>query len=218
MPELTLMPEPEAAALLRLNGIPYPEFGFARTPQEAEQISGRIGYPVVLKIVAEGVLHKSDLGGVAVNLLNPESVSAAFGRLQSCLAQNAPGATFRGAIVCGQVQQGIELIVGGLQDVMFGQTLMVGLGGIFTEILKDVSFRVVPIQKIDAVEMLEELKGYPVLQGARGFEKADINALTGFLVNVSDFLVKNPWIKELDLNPVRISGNQIHVLDARILK
>lgn len=218
MPELTFMPEPEAAALLRQNGIPYPEFGLAKSAQEAVEIAGRIGYPVVLKIVAEGVLHKSDIGGVTVNLVNSESVSAAFGRLQSSLAQNAPGASFRGAIVCSQVQQGIELIVGGLQDVMFGQTLMVGLGGIFTEILKDVSFRVVPIKNIDAVEMLEELKGYPVLQGARGLEKADINALTGFLVNVSDFLIKNPWIKELDMNPVRISGSHIHVLDARILK
>ena len=218
MPELTFMPEPEAAALLRQNGIPYPEFGLAKSAQEAVEIAGRIGHPVVLKIVAEGVLHKSDIGGVTVNLVNSESVSAAFGRLQSCLAQNAPGAAFRGVIVCSQVQQGIELIVGGLQDVMFGQTLMVGLGGIFTEILKDVSFRVVPIKNIDAVEMLEELKGYPVLQGARGLEKADINALTGFLVDVSDFLIKNPWIKELDLNPVRISGSHIHVLDARILK
>lgn len=218
MPELTFMPEPEAAALLRQNGIPYPEFGLAKSAQEAVEIAGRIGYPVVLKIVAEGVLHKSDIGGVTVNLVNSESVSAAFGRLQSSLAQNAPGTAFRGVIVCSQVQQGIELIVGGLQDVMFGQTLMVGLGGIFTEILKDVSFRVVPIKNIDAVEMLEELKGYPVLQGARGLEKADINALTGFLVNVSDFLIKNTWIKELDLNPVRISGSHIHVLDARILK
>lgn len=218
MPELTFMPEPEAAALLRQNGIPYPEFGLAKSAQEAVEIADRIGYPVVLKIVAEGVLHKSDIGGVTVNLVNSESVSAAFGRLQSSLAQNAPGTAFRGVIVCSQVQQGIELIVGGLQDVMFGQTLMVGLGGIFTEILKDVSFRVVPIKNIDAVEMLEELKGYPVLQGARGLEKADINALTGFLVNVSDFLIKNPWIKELDLNPVRISGSHIHVLDARILK
>jgi len=218
MPELTFMPEPEAAALLRQNGIPYPEFGLAKSAQEAVEIADRIGYPVVLKIVAEGVLHKSDIGGVTVNLVNSESVSAAFGRLQSSLAQNAPGAAFKGVIVCSQVQQGIELIVGGLQDVMFGQTLMVGLGGIFTEILKDVSFRVVPIKNIDAVEMLEELKGYPVLQGARGLEKADINALTGFLVDVSDFLIKNPWIKELDLNPVRISGSHIHVLDARILK
>jgi acyl-CoA synthetase (NDP forming) len=218
MPDLNFMPEPEAAALLQQNGIPYPEFGFARSSQEAVQIAGRIGYPVVLKIVAEGVLHKSDIGGVVVNLLTPESVIEAFEKLQSSLYANSPGAEFQGAIVCRQVQQGIELIVGGLQDIMFGQTLMVGLGGIFTEILKDVSFRVVPIEKIDAVEMLEELKGYPVLQGARGIAKADLNALVDFLVKVSDFLVKNPWIKELDLNPVRISGSQIYVLDARILR
>ncbi len=218
MPDLTQVPEPEAAALLRQSGIPYPEFGFARSSNEAVEIAGRIGYPVVLKIVAEGVLHKSDIGGVIVNVSSPESVIEAFDELQTSLAKHTPGAVFMGAIVCRQAEAGIELIVGGLQDVMFGPTLMIGLGGIFIEILKDVSFRVVPITRIDAFEMLEELKGYPILQGARGLEKADLNALVEFLVRVSDFLAANAWIKELDLNPVRISGNQIFVLDARILK
>ena len=218
MPDPNLIPEHEAAKLLQENGIPYPEFGFARNQQEAAEIAARIGYPVVLKIIAKGVIHKSDIGGVIVNLINKESVIEGFSQLQSLITTGDSEAEFQGAIVCKQVQNGTELIVGGLHDVMFGPTLMVGMGGIFTEILKDVSFRVIPLQKIDALEMLTELKGFPILKGARGTAKADLEALTGFLLKISDFMAQNQWIKELDLNPVRISGDKIYVLDARILK
>lgn len=218
MPDLNLIPEHEAAKLLQESGIPYPEFGFATTAQEAAKIAGRIGYPVVLKVSATGVIHKSDIGGVTVNLTSSDSVVEAFNGIRATLTTRAPGAEFKGAIVCKQVQPGIELIVGGMQDVMFGPTLMVGLGGIFTEVLKDVSFRVIPLQKIDALEMLRELKGFPLLEGARGTASVDLEVLAGFLLKVSGFLAQNAWIKELDLNPVRISGDQIFVLDARILK
>jgi len=218
MPDPNLIPEHEAAKLLQENGIPYPEFGFAATSHEAAEIAGRIGYPVVLKVSATGVIHKSDIGGVIVNLTSSDSVVEAFNGMRTVLTTRAPGAAFQGTIVCKQVQPGIELIVGGMQDVMFGPALMVGLGGIFTEVLKDVSFRVIPLQKIDSLEMLKELKGFPILEGARGTARADMEVLTGFLLKVSEFFTQNSWIKELDLNPVRITGDQIFVLDARILK
>lgn len=217
MPDCKFIPEPEAAEMLQKNGIPYPDFGFAKDSEEAAVIAAKIGYPVVVKIVAEGILHKSDIGGVQVNLSSKEAVIAACNKIETSFFSKLPNGKLSGMLICKQAELGIELIVGGLQDVMFGPCLMVGLGGIFTEILKDVSFRVVPLQKIDALEMLKELKGFPILKGARGNTSADLDALTDFMLKVSQFLENNPWIKELDLNPVSISGSRITVLDARII-
>ncbi len=217
MPTLSLLPEPDAIALLRKYQLPYPEFGYAKTACEAVKIADQIGYPIVLKIVAEEVIHKSDIDGVKINLDTPQAVQNAFKDIENSLHEHLPNAHFNGVLVCKQAAPGIELIVGGLHDVMFGPCLMVGLGGIFIEILKDVAFRIVPLTKLDALEMLHELKGYPILTGARGGEMVDINALADFLVRISDFLNENPWIQELDFNPVRISDGQISILDARIL-
>ncbi len=156
--------------------------------------------------------------GLRLNLTTSESVIEAYHQITDTLAQNVPDAHLSGVLVCKQADPGIEMIVGGIQDVMFGPCLMVGLGGIFIEVLKDVAFRVIPLNKIDALEMLKELRGYPVLLGARGGEKADIDSLAEFLLRVSDFFQANPWIKELDINPVRVSGNKITILDIRIVK
>jgi acyl-CoA synthetase (NDP forming) len=217
MPTFSLLPEPEAIALFEKNHLPYPENGYAKSADEAIGIAEKIGYPVVLKIVSTDVIHKSDIGGVKTNLQTPSDVHNAFIDIQNNLREHIPDAKFDGILVCKQATAGIELIVGGLKDVMFGPCLMVGLGGIFTEILKDVSFRIIPLSKIDAIEMLQELKGYSLLSGIRGGEKADIEALAEFLVKISTFLFENSWIQEADFNPVRISGNIIAILDARIL-
>jgi acyl-CoA synthetase (NDP forming) len=217
MPTLTPLPEPEAITLLEKNHLPYPENGYAKSADEAVEIANKIGYPVVLKIVSHEVIHKSDVGGVKINLQNPQDVYNAFIDIEKALQEHIPDAKFDGTLLCKQATSGIELIVGGMRDVMFGPCLMVGLGGIFAEILKDVSFRIVPFSKIDAIEMLQELKGYSVLTGVRGGEKANIDTLAEFLVRISTFLYENSWIQELDFNPVRISGNNITILDARIL-
>lgn len=216
MPTFTLLPEPEAIMLLEKNQLPYPENGYAKSSDEAIEFANKIGYPVVLKIVSNDVIHKSDIGGVKTNLQTPGDVHRAFIDIYTNLLEHIPNAKFDGILVCKQAETGIELIVGGIQDVMFGPCLMVGLGGIFAEVLRDVSFRIIPFKKIDAIEMLQELKGYSILLGVRGGEKADIDALAEFLVKISTFLFENPWIMEVDFNPVRIKGNKITILDARI--
>jgi acyl-CoA synthetase (NDP forming) len=217
MPTLTLLPEPEAIALLEKDHLPYPRNGYAKSADEAVEIADKIGYPVVLKIVSMDVIHKSDIGGVKTNLQTPCDVHNAFIDIHNNLLEHIPNAKFDGILVCKQAAAGLELIVGGIHDAMFGPCLMVGLGGIFTEILKDISFRIIPFSKIDAIEMLQELKGYSILSGVRGGEKVDIDSLAEFLVKISTFLYQNSWIQEVDFNPVRISGNKIIILDARIL-
>jgi acyl-CoA synthetase (NDP forming) len=209
--------EPEAIKLLQAYGIPYPDHGMAATSDEAVQIAERLGYPVVLKVVSPEVLHKSDVGGVLVGLTDARSVRQAYDQIRKSVTDHVPGADIRGVLVCRQAEPGLEVIVGALQDALFGPTLMFGLGGVLVEVLKDVSFRVTPLDRQDAEAMVKEIQGYPLLKGVRGQPGADIPALVDLLVNVSQMVTEHPEVHELDLNPVRVYDKGVLVLDARIL-
>ena len=209
--------EPEAKSLCTYYGIDVPRFAIAKNLEEALRIANELGYPVVLKVVSPDIVHKSDVGGVILNISNDEELKEAYERLMNNVRRNAPNARILGVLVEEQLPEGTEVIVGVTKDPQFGHVIMFGLGGIFVEILNDVTFRVLPIDKEDALEMLHEIKGYPILEGYRGAKRADINAIVDIMLKVSKLVMENPSIKEMDLNPIRVYEKGAKVLDVRIL-
>jgi acyl-CoA synthetase (NDP forming) len=209
--------EPEAVQLLEEYGIPYPAHGFARDAKEAARIAEELGFPVVLKVISPAVLHKSDAGGVLVGLEDGVAVREGFGAVVGRVSRAVPGAQFEGVLVCKQAPDGLEVIVGALEDETFGPSVMFGLGGIYTEVLRDVAFRVAPLRHRDAEEMIREIQGYPLLSGARGQAPLDVGALVELLLSVSRLVTEHRQIQELDLNPVRVYEQGLLALDARMV-
>lgn len=209
----------EALELLDLCGIPAVRGLVASSKEELLAGADKMGYPVALKVVSEEISHKSDAGGVVLNLQDQQALSRAWEEMHSRLGEAFPHATIRGYMVQPMVAGGIELILGGTQDEQFGPVVLAGIGGIFVEILEDVSLRVAPISALDAREMLEELKGFAVLKGARGQSPSDLDALVEMLCRLSSLMCQVPEIRELDMNPVRVfpKGQGALALDARVI-
>jgi acyl-CoA synthetase (NDP forming) len=212
-----LLTEVESKELLKKAGIPVVETKLARAKKEAIAIGKEMGFPAVLKINSPDVVHKSDAGGVKLGLANATQVGKAYDDIMSSIKQAYPDARIDGVSVQTMAAPGIEVIVGMSKDPQFGPVLMFGLGGILVEVLRDVSFRIVPVTERDAREMIKEIKGYPVLQGYRGQKPASIAALEQLIVKVSQFVEKNPQIKELDLNPIFAYPEKAVAVDARIV-
>jgi len=218
------MPSPEryllelqAVQLIEEYGIPYPAHGLARDAEQAAGIAEEIGFPVVLKVVSPDVLHKSDAGGVLVGLEDTAAVRRGFEAVVDRVGRAAPDARIEGLLVCKQAPDGREVIAGALKDETFGPSVMFGLGGIFAEVLRDVSFRVAPLHRRDAEEMISEIQGYPLLSGARGQAPLDVEALVEVLLSVSRMVMDHREIRELDLNPVRVYEHGLLALDARMV-
>jgi acyl-CoA synthetase (NDP forming) len=212
-----LLTEVESKELLKKAGIPVVEAKLARSKKEAVSISKKMGFPVVLKINSPDVIHKSDSGGVKLGLANATQVGKAYSEIISSVKQAYPKALIEGVSVQRMAPPGVEVIVGMSKDSQFGPVLMFGLGGILVEVLKDVSFRIVPVTERDAGEMIREIKGYPILEGYRGLKPASIPALEKLIVKVSQFVEENPQIKELDLNPIFAYPDKAVAVDARII-
>jgi acyl-CoA synthetase (NDP forming) len=212
-----LLTEVESKELLKKAGIPVVEAKLARSKKEAVSISKKMGFPVVLKISSPDVIHKSDSGGVKLGLANATQVGKAYGEIILSIKKAFPKALIEGVSVQRMAPPGVEVIVGMSKDPQFGPVLMFGLGGILVEVLKDVSFRIVPVTERDAGEMIREIKGYPILEGYRGQKPASIPALEKLIVKVSQFVENNPQIKELDLNPIFAYPNKAVAVDARII-
>lgn len=209
--------EVESKALLRRAGIPVVEAKLARSKKEAVSTSKEMGFPVVLKINSPDVIHKSDAGGVKLGLANGTQVGKAYSDIMSSIKKAYPDARVEGISVQRMAAPGVEVIVGMSKDPQFGPVIMFGLGGILVEVLKDVSFRIVPVSERDAGEMIREIKGYPILEGYRSQKPASIPALEKLIVKVSEFVEKNNQIGELDLNPVFAYPDTAVVVDARII-
>ncbi len=209
--------ETEAKTICIEYGIPVTKFNLAKNEKEATEQANQIGYPVVLKIVSPDIIHKSDAGGVIVNLKTSTEVSIAYKKIVENAKKYKSDAKIAGVLVQEMAPQSTEVIVGAIKDPQFGQTVMFGLGGIFVELLKDVNFRVAPINADDAKEMITQLKAFPLLNGYRNTTPADVNALTEILCNVSCLIMENPEIKELDLNPVMAYPKGAKTVDARII-
>jgi acyl-CoA synthetase (NDP forming) len=213
----TLLTEVESKELLSKAGISVVETKLAKSKEEAISISEQLGFPVVLKIASPDIVHKSDVGGVKLGLKTVRQVGKAYEDMMKAMKQKSPQAKIDGVSVQKMARPGVEIIIGMSQDAQFGPVLMFGLGGIFVEILKDVSFRIVPLTKRDAREMIKEIKGYPLLEGYRGGEPVNIDYLEEMVLKVSDFVEQNPEIKELDLNPIFAYSDGAVAVDARIV-
>lgn len=209
--------EHEAYGLVKAYGIPVPEVGLAKTPEEAGDIAEKIGYPVVLKIVSPDITHKSDVGGVIVELIDKKSVIEGASKIFENVSRRAPSARIAGILVQKMVPYGLEVIVGGLRDNVFGAVVMFGLGGIFVEVLKDVSFRIAPVNYSDALEMINEIKSHKILEGYRNQPQVSKNALVDIIVGVSRLLIENPEIESIDLNPIMAFPDKAIVADARVI-
>jgi acetyltransferase len=209
--------EHEALDLLSDNGIAVLPHVLARTREEAQRAAMELNTPVVLKIVSPQVIHKSDIGGVKINLQGNEAVGQGYDQLVNEVKRATVTADIQGMLVVPMAQPGTEFIIGMVRDAQFGPTIMFGMGGVFVELFKDVSFRIAPFDEEVALDMIKETKGYRVLQGMRGEKQKDIASLVKLLVQVSQLAARYPQIKEVDLNPIRVYENGYSVLDARIL-
>lgn len=209
--------EPEAKALINFVGIPTPGSGAARDEDEAVNIAESIGYPVVLKVISPQVIHKTDFGGVKIGARNKGEVKRDFSDIIENIRRKVPDAEVMGILVEKMAFQSTEVIIGGIRDPQFGPAIMFGLGGIFTEILKDISFRLAPITKEEALGMMEELKGFPLIKGYRGSKPLDRESLSDIIVKVSKLMEEIKDIQEVDLNPVFLYPVGLTVVDARII-
>ena len=213
----TVLTEIEAKQILTEAGIACTQTRLAATKDEAVSISEAIGYPVVLKVSSVDITHKSDAGGVKVNLKDQSEVENAFDQIMSSCRGAVPGANIEGVAVQGMAKPGTEIIMGMIKDANFGPVVMFGLGGVLVEVLKDVAFRIVPIEKADAADMINEIQGKKLLNGYRGQDPADIPYLQEMLVKLSDFVHRTPGIEEIDMNPVFAHKKGAVVVDARII-
>jgi acyl-CoA synthetase (NDP forming) len=208
----------EAEKVLRPYGINTARNLFCKNDlEEVLRSSEKIGFPVAVKLISRDILHKSDAGCVALNLGNRKEVRAAYHDILKNAESAKQGVSIEGFLVQEMVQNGHEVIVGLATDPTFGKIILFGLGGIFVEILKDVAIRMVPITKADAQDMIEEIKGYKVLEGARGKEPANLQLLREILLGVSRLGNEVEQIREMDLNPVFVSSSRAIVADSRIL-
>ena len=212
-----VLTEIEAKQILGEAGIECTRTVLAASREEAVSISDEIGYPVVLKVSSVDITHKSDSGGVKINLPDQEAVEQAYDEIMTSCRAYAPDADIEGVSVQGMARPGTEIIMGMIRDGSFGPVVMFGLGGVLVEVLKDVSFRIVPIEKGDAIEMTGEIQGRKLLEGYRGQDPADVPCLQEMLVKLSDFVNTTPGIEEIDMNPVFAYSNGAVVVDARII-
>lgn len=213
----TLLTEVESKQVVEQAGISVVKARLAASAAEAAVVAKETGFPVVLKVASPDIIHKSDIGGVRVGLTNATQVRQAYREIMAAVKEKEPRARVHGVSVQAMARPGVEVIIGMTKDAQFGPVLMFGLGGILVEILKDVSFRIVPLEKKDAREMVRDIKGFPVLEGYRGQPPSDVAALENMIMKVSAFVEKTPQIKELDLNPVFAYSKGAVAVDARVV-
>ncbi len=212
-----LLTEIESKELVREAGINVTETQLARSRDEAVRLSGRMGFPVVLKIASRQITHKSDAGGVKLGIRTSEEAGEAYDQILHSVSGKHPEAILQGVTVQKAARPGIEVIMGMFKDGQFGPVLMFGLGGIWVEVLKDVSFRIVPLKKRDAASLIREIKGYPLLEGRRGREGADLPSLEEALLRLSALVENHPEIEEIDLNPIFAYPDGYVAVDARVI-
>jgi acetyltransferase len=214
---ITRVGEEEAMQILMYYGFQFPKRALARTSREAVRLAAKIGFPVAMKISSPDILHKTDVGGVRVNVRSPKEAEEAFTEITANASRIMRDAFVKGVMVYEMVKGGKEVILGVTYDRTFGHMIMFGLGGIYVEVLKDVSFRIVPVARRDAVAMINEIKTAGLLRGARGERPADIDAIASYIVNLSCLVSDFPEIQELDINPLVVMEKGAVALDARII-
>lgn len=215
----TVLTEVESKQILLHLGIPVPPFFLAKTEIEAMKYASLIGFPVVLKIVSPDIIHKSDAKGVVLNLQNEEEVKASFTNMIKNANDYNPNAEIIGVSVQKMINNGTEVIIGMNRDEVFGPVILFGLGGIFVELFKDVSLKVLPVTEKDIENMFAEINGSKVLYGFRGSKPVDLESIKKMIMKVVEFIRTFPEVTEFELNPVLIheEGKGSVALDARII-
>ncbi|MGI6680540.1 MAG: acetate--CoA ligase family protein [Bdellovibrionota bacterium] len=198
---LTQLGEVETKAMFKAYGIDIPQGGLAKSKEEAGNIAEQAGYPIAMKISSPDIVHKSDVGGVKLFLKSKEEVEAAFEEMTTRIAKSHPKANIVGTYLERMCDGGKEVIIGMTRDPQFGPMIMFGLGGIFVEVMKDVVFKLAPLSKSDAMEMISSIKSYPILAGVRGHAGYDVEKIADVLQRVSQLIIDFPEIKEMDINP-----------------
>lgn len=213
----TILTEIESKQLLRSLGISTTEIRLATSEEEAMAMSREIGYPCVLKVSSADITHKSDAGGVKVGLADADQVARAYRAIMASCRAKFPQAAIEGVTVQNMARPGLEVIIGMATDPQFGPVIMFGLGGVWVEVLKDVSFKIVPLTKADAANAVREIRAARLLEGFRGSKPVDTSALEDILLRVSEFVAQTPQVKEMDLNPVFAYPNGAVAVDARVI-
>ena len=209
--------EHEAKEIFKRHGAPVTHEQLAKSASNAVRIAETLGGKVALKIVSPEILHKSDAGGVELNVSGEENIRAAYNRIITNAKNYNPEAQIKGCLVANMTRKGVEVIIGTKIDRQFGPVVMFGIGGILVEVVRDVSFRVLPLSRAAATRMIDEIKSAPILNGFRGSPALDKQALSELLLTVSEIIESYPEIEEMDLNPVILHDRGIHIADARIL-
>ena len=209
----------EGRLVMEAAGIPVPGSAICRNIEETVSASDRIGYPVVMKVVSRDILHKSDMGGVALDLDDQKEVMQAYEAIMHSCRTRAPGAQIEGVEVAEMVKRTTEMIIGARHDPSLGPTVMCGMGGIYVEVLKDVSFRALPLGRAEAVSMIKQTKAYQLLLGVRGEERRDLEAVIDTILKLGAILRGCDLITDIEVNPVVVNeaGKGVKALDARIL-
>ena len=209
--------ETEARELLSVYGVALPPARLAKTPDEAGAAAADLGFPVALKIVSPEIIHKSDAGGILLNLADEAAVREGFTKIVANASRVSDKGKILGVLVAPMAKKGQECIIGMIRNPQFGAVVMFGLGGIFVEVLKDVSFRVAPLSDLDLEEMIHEIKGYPLLGGVRGQKPKDTAILRDVLRRVAQMATDHPEILEVDINPIIVHEQGASVVDARVI-
>jgi acyl-CoA synthetase (NDP forming) len=209
----------EGQNIMNITGIPIPKSLIAMTIESSVKSAAAIGYPVVMKVISKDILHKSDAGGIALDLENNEEVIDAYEAIMLSCREHVPHAVIEGVEISEMVQSGTEMIVGARIDNTFGPTVMVGLGGIYVEVMKDVSFRAVPLDRKEIMAMIKQIRSYPLLMGVRGEKTRDINALVDAIIKLGAIISNCKGISDIEINPLVVyeQGLGARAVDVRII-
>ena len=212
----TILNYEESRKIMELAGIPLNKMKFAKDIEESILKAEEVGYPVVLKVISEDVIHKSDSGGVKVGINSEEELIGSYTEMMESVLSFYPNAKIEGVSI-EEMVSGVELLIGTNTDEQFGKMIAFGIGGVFVEVYKDVSFRLIPVSLKDVQNMIDEIEGKIMFDGFRGMPKVNIDELTTLILNVSKLVETYPIILEMDLNPVVATRDGLKAIDARII-
>jgi len=207
--------EPEAKEVLRLASFPLPRSKAVKDVAGAIDAAREIGFPVALKLISPDIMHKSDAGGVFLNIMDEQEIEEKWSQIILGVADDYPTALIEGFLIEEMVKKGAEVIIGCVRDEQFGPAVMFGIGGVTVELMKDVSFRLAPITREEAFEMMGEVKGFPILTGYRGQTVKDLDAIADALIKLGDIVGRIEGIKEFEINPLIVHERGAVVADAR---
>ncbi len=212
----TVLNYEESRKVMELAGIPLNKMMVAKNLEASIQLANEVGYPIVLKVISEDVIHKSDSGGVKVGIKSDEELSKSYQEMMENVLSSYPDAKIEGVSV-EEMVSGVELLIGTNTDSQFGKMIALGIGGIFVELYKDISFKLIPVSSKDIQDMIDEIKGKAMFDGFRGLPKVNLDELTSLILTISKLIEDHPVIFEMDLNPVVATENGLRVIDARII-